>query len=724
MDGVVLATATFDTNLPNRWRARGCSDNGVRAHESVLFAFSPAFPVSAPGVFLRADFDRSHPHLQPGPPSALPRPCYVDGAPREFMRLRGMMGIADQVALWLERAALTRLIDPEDEWEPTRRDHVDDVVVCDAGALRARVTRDADGVFLPAVVFRTDIAASNALRHLWLSAEPIPLGAETFGRLVGQGDQAALGVAVWPGRRPNGEAFVADRYGPETVRSVRDLVARAEELGCAGPLRARLQLVRGRLGTRRLARPLLIAVVLIARRPRPVAGQGSVLELCPYLLEVGDGDALREDGGSDVRLLMHRDEIAPDLLRRAAGVEPAPVRDWTLLGCGSLGSKLAAHLAREGRAPAVVADRALMQPHNYARHALLPLHRTEALVDVSKAALVLDALQRLGVAPQAYGCDVVSLCLEGTPEERAQLWPATHAFLVDATGSPSLTEVLCRPEAMQARPRAVETSLLGAGYVAYAGIEGPRSNPSVLDLQAEFYRLAGNDPALRALVFDARAQAITVGQGCSALTFPMTDAVLSTSAASLARVLADLHADGLPAEAGRLLVGRSTRHALDQTWTDLSIPPVREVSGVDGVVRVRVGARVAALIDAEIARSPDAETGGVIVGRFSDVANTFQVVDLMAAPPDSTFRRDAFTLGTEGLAAAIARLTERHGGSLYPLGTWHSHLEDTGPSRRDALTSLELALGQLFPVLLLIRTPSGFTFLANEALGDPEDPAA
>ncbi|WP_201722252.1 ThiF family adenylyltransferase, partial [Sulfitobacter sp. HI0023] len=42
------------------------------------------------------------------------------------------------------------------------------------------------------------------------------------------------------------------------------------------------------------------------------------------------------------------------------------------LGCGSLGSKIAMHLARSGRAPISVIDNDTMEPHNYARHSCLP----------------------------------------------------------------------------------------------------------------------------------------------------------------------------------------------------------------------------------------------------------------------------------------------------------------------------------------------------------------
>lgn len=211
-----------------------------------------------------------------------------------------------------------------------------------------------------------------------------------------------------------------------------------------------------------------------------------------------------------------------------------------------------------------------MQPHNYARHALLPFHRAEGLLDVSKAALLLEGLKGLGSEPEAFGTDIVSLCLHGTREDRARIWRPGHDFVVDVTGSPTVTEVLCLSHIIEDRPRALETSLLGASHVAYAAVEGPSKNPSLIDLATESYRLIGERPDLRSVVFGAEAQAI--------------------------------------------------------------------------------------MMEAEIAHRPGVETGGVIIGRFSEISNTFHVVDVMPAPPDSSFKRHEFKLGTIGLAEAIAHL--------------------------------------------------------------------
>jgi len=60
-----VADVEMDAGLPSRWRADGQSPNGVRSVEVVTAIFLRDFPATAPRFFLRKDFDRSHPHLQP-----------------------------------------------------------------------------------------------------------------------------------------------------------------------------------------------------------------------------------------------------------------------------------------------------------------------------------------------------------------------------------------------------------------------------------------------------------------------------------------------------------------------------------------------------------------------------------------------------------------------------------------------------------------------------------
>ena len=165
-------------------------------------------------------------------------------------------------------------------------------------------------------------------------------------------------------------------------------------------------------------------------------------------------------------------------------------------------------------------------------------------------------------------------------------------------------------------------------------------------------------------------------------------------------------------------MGRLCEDGVSQAWTTKDVAPFTIVASAKGKSIVsRLARRVTTEIDAEIARKSGSETGGVLVGRFSDISNAFHVVDTLPAPPDSKFSSEEFVLGTEGLKNALKEIADSSGNALYALGTWHNHLQPSGPSKTDIHTAAKLAIGQLFPVLMIIRTPKGFHQLTAEAIG-------
>ena len=84
---------------------------------------------------------------------------------------------------------------------------------------------------------------------------------------------------------------------------------------------------------------------------------------------------------------------------------------WTLLGAGSLGSKLALHLARAGNGPEVVVDRSTMSPHNVARHALIP--SMGALQIHDKARLLSQALGGLDQSAKPIRANAAHMAIAG-----------------------------------------------------------------------------------------------------------------------------------------------------------------------------------------------------------------------------------------------------------------------------------------------------------------------
>jgi len=719
--GTVVATVLMKTELPSQWRAKGRSPSGVQGLEPVTFRFGRNYPVVPPQIRLRADFDRSHPHIQPGSADELPEPCLFAGSPRELLRLRGILGLVEQLADWLDKASTLDLIDPKQGWEPVRRDHVDDVIIANGDWLKNLATSRAGcSAFNARYTSFTDKSGSI----YWLTigeADRIPLGPSLSGNFTFKdlGDlRTGSGVALvaWSGNRPDGAPFLADKYMPETVSTIDNLLDRASVLSCRESLEPMLNLLQDRFAKSRMKVSVPLAVVMLARRPYDVIGSNSVYELCPYVVELNGKDNLSGQSSKVVRPAMHREDITETLLREASGdgarSRPPP---WSLIGCGSVGSKIAMHMARAGRSPDRVVDRSNMLPHNYARHAVYPNSSVAKLGIVdAKASLLRSALSDLGGKVKAHDLDIVTHVLK--TKSVGQIVSDGCFAIVNTTGSATVREVLGSAPLTGQRPPVVEACVLGTGAAGLMTVEGSGANPSTTDLICEAYLEIHRRSVIAEQVFKTEATEVAVGQGCSALTMPLRDSRLSLFSAAFSERFHRLQEQGLPTDGGLVLLGSIGADGLSQSWSETNVGARIVVKR--GSSEIRISPDVHQTIVEEVARKPNSETGGIIYGRYCDVTGNFHVVGTLPAPPDSKFSAEEFVLGTHGLKPLLRDLVDGTGGALYPLGTWHNHLVPSGPSPKDMRTAGLLSGFQYFPLLMLIHTPTGYTHLAIETLSD------
>ncbi len=725
-DGAVEVDLTFDVPMPNAWHADGASPNGVRIQEVVRFQFPENFPGRAMQLSLRPDFPGDLAHMMPYRLGERPVPCVVDGPLPELLAEQGFAGVLNQTALWLEHAAQDALIDRRQGWEPTRRDWCDDFVLADEGALRALVTRDAGHAFFEfryraarghtQVIVRGEIESSKVTVNL-KSVERI-LESERVdrdGQQVRHG--SGLALIVWPGREATGKLRVCDRYTPETVGTFGDLRERAALFGCERPLEDAVAWLARCFSRFPASRPVPLSVILCARRPFPLIDSDSDIELCTYVLDVEAPRLLARGDETPVRPAALRHRVTRQLLARMTGDGDASVSSpWTLVGAGSLGSKIALHLARAGRAPSVVIDKALMGSHNAARHALIPpppAYQFAWLRD--KTELLAEALSGLDQTTVAVPVDIAEVL--AAPSLRKKAFPRDTSLLVNTTASLVVRELLASAPPEELSVPVVEAALYAGGQVGLIAAEGPRRNPNVSDLIATFYACCGDDDDLRKHVFDSSELVrLRTGEGCGSLTMPMSDGRLSLFGAGAGEyVLARLKGER-PTGEGELLIGRLADGGLGLRWETVAVPEFSVVSmAAPSHCTVRVHPDVIRKIDDEIARWPGTETGGVLVGRYSEFGDTFTVVDLIPAPEDSRRSSSEFVLGTRGLRATIDAYTAARGGSLFCIGTWHSHLVESGFSRKDERVAAAIALARSGPSILLLRTPAGLRALLADA---------
>lgn len=720
-DGLERIRLDMNVEMPLHVKADGVSTSGVLTREPVVLKLPGNWPWQSPRFYLRDDFPRRFPHLMPF--SVPPRPCLVDGDQDEFFLQFGLIDygvfhLVDQLAIWLRKAAVNDLIDAEQGWEPMLRRDYRDIIELDAGKVRSLVDKKGGWAVWKSRYFRMG-GAEDRLgvgAKAWLSSngERTPLKHEDDDTFIWRAMRDDIGsgntvvAVIWPDKKSDGSPFVHRTYLPEDVGTLDQLRARAEEFGCARGLNAFITNLERSFSGMVLDRPIPVGVVLCARRPIHLIDTSSDIELLPYLIEIRAGSgrqSLFAQGDDEpVSPAAHYQSLSAPLLRSLSGSPERPA--LVMLGCGSVGSKLALHAARSGQSIMCVSDRSSLRPHNMARHALGPSH-----IANNKAEALAKELEGFGLKPNVHKGDL-GLDLRNDKSAR-RLLPKRAGAIINTTASLSVREALTFAARPGYRARLIEVALFGRGRGAFLLADGPQHNPSLSDLVTEMYATIGGTRAGELLFDPAEGLAqIQIGQGCGSFSMEMSDTRLSAMTASLALEIDSLLERDEPE--GQFVLGVMGDDSPATNWSRHPVSPFEtvDIAGTDGW-QLRLSLRVADQIREEAASYSTVETGGVMIGSTSARLKTVTVVDLLEAPRGSKRSATLFMLGTEGLHAAIEARHVQSGRTLFDVGTWHSHLQDSGPSQTDWNTAAELAAERTPPSILLIVTPSRFHALAS-----------
>ena len=716
----VEATIRIRLGFPNQWLAEGSSPNGVFSVESVTFSFSPNFPTNAPIVKLRDDFDRSLAHVQPGSLEGPVLPCLYEGDLNELLLNQGLGAILDQAVSWLEKAAFDSLIDPNQGWEPVRRDTLEDFIIADSNYLRSLVTQKKGHIFLPFFYIKLEKQRSSdrCTKEYFIDGQvhSHPLKFKDFEQLFLEEatrfpSGRSLALVVLPDKLPSVEPHVVARYLPETVTDFVSLRKRAKESGCGRNFEIALSFLKQKIASLDSSGTTFpIAIILCVRRPFHLIGENSEIEILPYLLEIELPRLLPNSGSTRVFPAGHKYAITPQLLRTFSGEKLSEIRDVVLVGCGSLGSKIALHMARSGVAPSAVIDKSFLSPHNATRHALIPDFRElELMWGISKAKALSLAIKGLKQSTKSSIEDVTTVAPNSNLFKK--LFPKDTWAIINSTASLAVRETLASIPSNKLYPRVIETTLFADGAVGLMTVEGPKRNPNCVDLITEAYELMRQDSQLRQVVFEAEdpIRHCSTGQGCGSTTMIIPDAQISLLAAAMTQGISHMRATGLPALHGQVRLGTVAADGMGLSWTSIDVPPVQIVP-VDSFPSwtVRLCDRAHQRILEECAQYPFVETGGILVGRIFESQQAFIVTDVLPAPSDSYRSEFEFVLGTLKVGEMLEQYSTSCHYTLYCLGTWHSHLNLSGPSERDLQTAKQITSSRSAPFVLLIRTPESY----------------
>lgn len=718
-DQVVSLWLDLEVEMSQSALAAGESRTGVRRLERVEVILSDGYPWIAPSFFLRTDFPRNLHHLSCAAGLAKPMPCLVDGDVNEFFTSyplleSGILAMVNQMCLWLARAARGSLSDAVHGWETIPRNDTQHDIICDAEIIRKRVGAKPGWIVLESEFYRFGAPTEplhgkvesfvfvedkfTTLSPSLKRTKGLPFGTTTIeGGVRGR----TMTVVLYPGTDT-----VHDMVLPDTVSTINELRTRAADLGCAVPFNAFLTQLENRLQNYSHLNPITVGVLFCVKRPHTLMDRSSDLELIPYVfdlvLEQGRMSLFSLARAKDVAAARQIDDVSAALLRRVSGAQTiAPV---SLIGCGSVGSKIAFHLARSGVTITSVTDNKYLRPHNLARHALLERF------SIPKAQVLAEELGRLAQRPAAFVRNAASGLAD--PRSVSAFFPEGTGLVINTTASLVVRERLSAIPAGDLSARLAEVVLFGRGQCAVVLVEGAGRSPNLVDLQAWLTAHLTDDE--RDLMFDPRhglAQ-VQIGDGCGSMTMPMTDGRLSAMTAMAAEEI--MRVASAPEDGGQVAIGVIGDDGLSTAWRRMSVEPFIQVPVQGGDWTLRLSADVDRRIREETARFPVVETGGLLIGSCSARLHTVSIVDIIDAPPDSKRTPSLFVLGTQGLRAAVKVRHAASGESLFDIGTWHSHLAEQGPSALDLKTAVEIAAERSPPAILLIRTPKEYHAVMSE----------
>lgn len=716
--GLTEVEVDIRVELPSRSRHEGQSATGVREVETCTFVFKSDWPLSAPRPFLRADFPLDLPHINAHRPGQAVSPCIFEGSLDELMHRFGVDAVVDQLVDWLHKAASGTLIDLSQGWEPARRDSCPSTIVFSAEQVAALAPLDGSLVAINAGYVAIDGGISALV-----DPNLVPVPEPAFDQQAHQKDDlkwASGRAAVFVARAPlqNGQPQIFSRYQPESVAEFESLLVRAADLGIdRNALAKALDDYYGRAilvakqNPRTWSYGLYAVVILAVQRPASLVGApGRSIELLPYVVryEIDPKDLFRR--AATVHPAFHAHALSPELLARTSGLAGAAVsQPITVLGCGSLGSKISLHLGRAGFGNMSFVDNEALSPHNSARHALLDY--PTALVPKRKADLMRETFTQLSHAgARAFDMDAVTvLC---NPAKFVEVVPEGTVLVLDATASLKVLAVQAlSPLLASTGARLARTLMYGQGRCAVLALEGHQRAVTTDDLSALLFERCRWDTQLRAALKGTSSELtqVFVGDNCRSLTAPISDATVSRSAALVAMQIERWLAHGLP-EVGQLGVGTEQDDRIGMNWSLVSqeatmVLPVTD----DGGWTVRVLAGVRDYINADAARWGSYETGGALIGHVSHEARTIVVAGLVQASADSYRGPSRFVLGTEDLKRNLRQAHEDSLGYLAFVGTWHTHPQGGTHSGIDRATLGWLAEEfEGLPAVSLIWTPNSF----------------
>jgi Prokaryotic E2 family A/Prokaryotic homologs of the JAB domain len=663
-DSIARISAKVTVNLPSRFIKVGITEIGVKKKEDVFFLFSSSFPLKAPTIQLRDDFPRCFPHINPSEKRVLP--CIYEGNLSELLQQAGWMNeILNQLVDWLEKAASNDLLNYEQGWEPMRNDRIEGFIRYDIDEVLSAFKKEKASALIRGI--------EHIKKHGFIIAGSISKSDNV--------KKAQLVIFSSP--------KVIDNYVPNNITNLGQLYDYANSIGLSGLKDTIKEIDIGNVDDDKLF------VIFAIKRPINIIGTASDIEFLNFVINkkikhrIKKGRELKRTlPDCKVGMLSHVSPQSPALLQRISGirVNKNEMRPIALLGCGSMGSKIGMHLARNGNGPFRCIDNDIFMPHNNARHALTFTY-TE-----NKAELLSLSIINIGKVPA-----------EPVKENALNVDYSNSRIIIDTAASLSVRNILMsRPDL----PSVISCGLYMKGRCGLLLIENKDMTSRLTAIWAFLYYMSLSDTEIRKILYSRNLDDVLIGQSCSSQTLVVDDARISLMAATMSLRIQGVLEDGLPENSEILISEYNDNYSLtSRTFTVPGFTKLESNKERDWNVYIS-GPVIDKMREVMHEKEPN-ETGGALLGSVFLYPNAIVITGLIKAPPDSIETPALFVMGIEGLEKEIKKTERMTKGKVTYLGTWHSHPHGGGASSTDKGTFRKLLFVRNYePTVCLIITES------------------
>jgi len=633
-DNTKLSAVSLEIKVDMPAKGPVCDINDI---ESICFLLGGTFPNQRPLVLVRHDFP---PVVHLGSRKGKYRMiCLTRREPNDWWCGKTFVDIVKESYEWLCDAAAGKLIKEDDPFEP----------------LIASGTTP--------VELNIETAKRECSKHngSWKTTAKMRVVKNGSGTCFIVGKEGEVPTQVWYQEKEQIEPWIDPPSCKEELLAMMARVGFDEK-------RIEYWIDRGKI------RLLLVVGV---KRGREVLGRLGTDEWVAFELKRKKAKE-RCPWNIETHLVLER--FAPLIAALTSGFQEQ-TNEVVIIGGGALGSEVCESLARSGIVRISLIDNDTLQPHNLARHTLMPRDIGDYKADALARKLNSLFEKEVCTPINKNFLDITSPELDTIAKNAACIIDCSASIAVQLRLGDGLLEEKPLISAYQIDA--------GCGTVVLYSPAGKAGKPYLLEaILATKWR---NTPII-ANWFKESGEAITIGGGCSSITSQISSSIIKLGAGWISdKILRLVSSRDWPEIAYMEMLEYDNRalnsmHLHRQKVDDIFLGKTEEW-------KIWTPKYVIDQIS-QLARSalPN-ETGGVIIGRLDKQRKMACITEAWKAPIDSKATRTGFSRGLAGLKNKIAMLEKDTNEYLSYVGEWHSHppLQRTDLSSIDTPTAKRMA---------------------------------